>query len=375
MPVLRATPLLSLQDSPPAGSAGTLVAFSRPRLEQTQRFLEEANFQRPVTHLFALRAFFPDAVGAADVPSPSLIALREVLRESLDRLFIKMRLPEYRIVPRDLESAPARSVLERFLLDAGSARGIPADAAGVALSLRGSYDAGELAELFSSMQRAQAGTAAPWAALARLLPDSTATARLYRSQLGALARRTARRIARRVRRNSRPARSRRGDRRCVRRVSRRNARGRHDAFGMTPLVWVALAALVAGALLAAYAVFSARTKPPAASVAVPPATASQPAGEDELEDLEAFEALDEAARCDAAFAAAAHEDAASTRLLERALDDPVEAVALAAAHSLATSGRAGVLDRYVRSHPGARAQRVAAVTALLAPEPVAKASG
>jgi len=29
--------------------------------------------------------------------------------------------------------------------------------------------------------RAQAGTAAPWAALARLLPDSTATARLYRS--------------------------------------------------------------------------------------------------------------------------------------------------------------------------------------------------
>jgi len=173
----------SSQSSPPAGSAGTLVAFSRPRLQQTQRFLEEANFQRPVTHLFALRAFFPDAVGAADVPSPSLTALREVLRESLDRLFIKMRLPEYRIVPRDLESAPARSVLERFLLDAGSARGIPADATGVALSLRGSYDAGELAELFSSMQRAQAGTAAPWAALARLLPDSTATARLYRSQL------------------------------------------------------------------------------------------------------------------------------------------------------------------------------------------------
>ena len=147
---------------------------------------------------------------------------------------------------------------------------------------------------------------------------------------------------------------------------------------MTPLVWVALAALVAGALLAAYAAFSpARKAKPAAvaSAAVPPATASQAAGEDELEDLEAFEALDEAARCDAAFAAAAHEDAASTRLLERALDDPVEAVALAAAHALATSGRAGVLDRYVQANPGARAQRLAAVTALLAPEPLAKASG
>ena len=109
--------------------------------------------------------------------------MREVLRESLDRLFIKMRLPEYRIVPRDLESAPARSVLERFLLDAGSARGTPPDAAGVVLTLRGSYDAADLAGLFASMQRARAATAAPWAALARLLPDSTAPARLYRTQL------------------------------------------------------------------------------------------------------------------------------------------------------------------------------------------------
>ncbi|MGR4063868.1 MAG: hypothetical protein ACLQPV_00295 [Vulcanimicrobiaceae bacterium] len=166
-----------------AGNAGTLVAFSRARLEQTRRFLEEANFGRPVTHLFALRAFFPDAVGAADVSSPSLTAMREVLRESLDRLFIKMRLPEYRIVPRDLESAPARSVLERFLLDAGSARGTPPDAAGVVLTLRGSYDAADLAGLFASMQRARAATSAPWAALARLLPDSTAPARLYRTQL------------------------------------------------------------------------------------------------------------------------------------------------------------------------------------------------
>jgi len=144
---------------------------------------------------------------------------------------------------------------------------------------------------------------------------------------------------------------------------------------MTPLIWVALAALVAGALLAAYAFSPARkTKPVAVSPVAAPAPA-QEADADELEDREAFDALDEGARCDAAFAAAAHEDPASTRLLESALDDPVEAVALAAAHSLVASDRAEVLDRYVRSHPGTRSQRVADVTALLVPDRAAKASG
>ena len=46
----------------------------------------------------------------------------------------------------------------------------------------------------------------------------------------------------------------------------------------------------------------------------------------------------EAERCDFVFAIAALEDPSSLRLLERALDDPCEAVALAAAHALATSG-------------------------------------
>ncbi|MGR4063869.1 MAG: hypothetical protein ACLQPV_00300 [Vulcanimicrobiaceae bacterium] len=143
---------------------------------------------------------------------------------------------------------------------------------------------------------------------------------------------------------------------------------------MTPLVWVALVALLAGGLLAVYWFVLGR-KDKTATVSAPAAPVADEDLDEELEDREAFEALGEGARCDAAFEAAAHEDAASTRLLERALDDPVEAVALAAAHSLVSSGRGEVLDRYVKLHPGARAQRVASMTQLLSSGGATTASG
>ena len=80
---------------------------------------------------------------------------------------------------------------------------------------------------------------------------------------------------------------------------------------------------------------------------------------------EEFAGLSEAARCDLVFAVAALEDERSQKLLEYALDDPAEPVSLAAAHALAGHGRQGLVDAYLSSHPGARADRIAQALALL----------
>ncbi len=81
---------------------------------------------------------------------------------------------------------------------------------------------------------------------------------------------------------------------------------------------------------------------------------------------ESFADLSEAARCDLVFAVAALDDDRSQQLLTRALDDPSEAVALAAAHALAKRGAGGVVATHFAGHPNERAQRIASALELLA---------
>jgi hypothetical protein len=81
---------------------------------------------------------------------------------------------------------------------------------------------------------------------------------------------------------------------------------------------------------------------------------------------EEFAHLCEAERCDLVFAYAALDDSQSLEMLERALDDPSEAVALAAARAVATRGRSAAVERYLELHPGERTRRIAAMLELLA---------
>lgn len=78
-----------------------------------------------------------------------------------------------------------------------------------------------------------------------------------------------------------------------------------------------------------------------------------------------FADLSEPARCDLVFAVAALHDDRATRLLEFALRDPSETVALAAAHALAGSGRAPIVERFLAQHPGDRARRIVGTLTLL----------
>lgn len=82
--------------------------------------------------------------------------------------------------------------------------------------------------------------------------------------------------------------------------------------------------------------------------------------------IDEFGKLSNAQRCEFVFAVATLDDPSSLRLLELALDDPCEAVALAAAHALTTAGRTAPLERFLSEHPGGRAESITASLELLA---------
>jgi hypothetical protein len=156
-----------------------VLAFDRDRLSRTLRFLAESRFTGLVSHLFAIRAFFPDAAGNS--AEGALREVRESLRETLDRLFIKLRLPNYVIAPRDLESAAARSALESLL---GSVAGDePAPSLAGSVILHGTCEEDELRALRDRLAEAPLATALPWATLARLVTADGEGLQHYRAML------------------------------------------------------------------------------------------------------------------------------------------------------------------------------------------------
>ena len=162
-------------------SAGTLVVFSRERLAQLERQLGEVRPGRLVGHLFVLRALLPDAIGAAR--SSSVDALRESLRESLDRLFIKLRIAHYAMVERELETPSLRATIEAAIANAAIARGAPTAPPGSFASLGGRFDGDVMQGLCDRLTEAPLASALPWYALAHLLPDENAAAARYRRTL------------------------------------------------------------------------------------------------------------------------------------------------------------------------------------------------
>jgi hypothetical protein len=155
-----ATPVVRAIEAAPPMMLAASSPYDRDRLMRALHFLAESRLRGLVWHLFAIRAFLPDA-GQAD-EEPALAQLRELLRETLDRLFIKLRLPNYVIAARDLESAASRAALEDVIANSGQA---------------------ELLSLREALAQAPLGTALPWAALARLIPGEGDALRHYRGLL------------------------------------------------------------------------------------------------------------------------------------------------------------------------------------------------
>ncbi|MDE2482251.1 MAG: hypothetical protein KGN02_08670 [bacterium] len=122
--------------------------------------------------------------------------------------------------------------------------------------------------------------------------------------------------------------------------------------------------LLAGLAIGAYAYFAPR-RAPAEPVRRPEGPPLQTSTAWTQEAGDEFAGLSESRRCDLVFAVAALDDERSRRLLEHALDDPADAVATAAAHALAASGRRAAVEAFLARNPGPRADRIAQTLALL----------
>ncbi len=132
---------------------------------------------------------------------------------------------------------------------------------------------------------------------------------------------------------------------------------------MAVLTIVLAAVFIVGAAIGAYALFAPRREPAHREPTLVEELARDEAWPSEV--VEEFERLNEAARCEMIFAAASIDDERSRRLLEFALDDPAEAVALAAAHALATRGRGDLVAQYAQREPSERARRLVETLAFL----------
>ncbi len=129
---------------------------------------------------------------------------------------------------------------------------------------------------------------------------------------------------------------------------------------MAPLLTVVAGLFAVGAAAGAYAAFAPRP---------PRAEGSQPHPEPGPLPIAArfgeFGALPESARCDLIFSMGAIDDEASRSLLLHALDDPSEAVALAAARAFARAGSIGEVHRYASERPGHRTHALLQTLAML----------
>jgi hypothetical protein len=132
---------------------------------------------------------------------------------------------------------------------------------------------------------------------------------------------------------------------------------------MSLLAIAAVIVLIGGIALGAYAYLAPRRAVPAARVG--PGEPMQVSTEWTHVAGDEFAGLTDSERCDLVFAVGALEDDRSQHLLEHALSDPSEAVALAAAHALVANGRRGYVDAYLAEHSGPRADRIAQALSLL----------
>ena len=135
---------------------------------------------------------------------------------------------------------------------------------------------------------------------------------------------------------------------------------------MGPIAIALILAFAIGAALGIYALLAPRRNAQRALVEVPRQDLSVDTAWNAATQAE-FDSLPEAARCDMIFAVSALEDERSAQLLEHALSDSSETVALAAARGLRERGCSETVDAYLARHPGERAERITRTLSLLAP--------
>jgi uncharacterized repeat protein (TIGR01451 family) len=191
LPMRRVVPLPSVthQEAPSNGSAerhaeaavageGAIDAstlhfaldLSEERIRAIVDYVDQTNFTGLISHLFVLRALFPETVFADTDAQAALEAEHVQLRDVFNKLFVKLRLPRFKIGPKEIETPEARAsaiALFETLRDAPPSRVRPAEAPQVRLS--GTLGRSDCERLATQIEAAPPGSAMPFYALAHVL--------------------------------------------------------------------------------------------------------------------------------------------------------------------------------------------------------------
>ena len=150
------------------------MSFAPEKLERTLRFIDQATYGGLITHLFVVRSLLPETiigVSGRDLQG-RIDTQRAALRNIVDRLFIKMRLPRYSLTAKDLEDRSAReSLLELVQTLESVAPTAPLPLSG-GIHIVGTIDLGDIAAHADGLENEPLGSAKPWGVLARMLGTS-----------------------------------------------------------------------------------------------------------------------------------------------------------------------------------------------------------
>ncbi|HET9095200.1 MAG TPA: hypothetical protein VFN37_00950, partial [Candidatus Baltobacteraceae bacterium] len=157
-----------------AASTPLLYAdFSHEDLAQAIRSLEKSDAGGLIPHLFAIRAFFPNAIAGAD---PRLAQTAEnaarAVRAPLDRFFVRLRVPRLTITAKDLEDRDSRFALRALVGAIADAPIAPLSTRpGGTVRLSGAVDLDALRRRAGELEQAPLGSVVPWIVNAQLIGE------------------------------------------------------------------------------------------------------------------------------------------------------------------------------------------------------------
>ncbi len=172
-PTIREEVPSNTHEQAPSTAPVTILAFAPDRLRRALTFLQQSDYGKLVSHLFALEAFFPDSVHEESQLDELFIAVRDAFRSTLDRLFVRLRLPRYAIAARDLEDRSSRDAVTQLVehIAALPPRTSPAHlgSLGDGIRIQGSIDHESLEHALTGLHDAPIGGVTPWIACVSLL--------------------------------------------------------------------------------------------------------------------------------------------------------------------------------------------------------------
>jgi hypothetical protein len=148
-----------------------LLDAGAARREEMLAFLHEVDCGALVTHVLSLRPLVADRVASADGADAALRSYRALWRETVDRLYIKLRMPSYRVALRDLEDARSRRKLTELLSELRECA--PVSHAADPPALRRRVATAEVDEVLRRLEGGVLGGPQTVEAVAQLVPDES----------------------------------------------------------------------------------------------------------------------------------------------------------------------------------------------------------